>query len=247
MQSSANLYHVHMAVCVMSLYVNFCKVFNGFTVDINESLQSVSDYIKTSMVKDKLKYMDKFIDIVKFHAQAKRLKFWYFFVLNSSFIKIFSSNLPFQIGKYFLGFIHRTYSDIFIVSNRAHHWLHSWNRIGKMFLIPVMNHNWSHLNLQEIETGLSKNVAHMGFYMNASLVWLYLICYFGSEVASHFQSIAVTIYQCDWYLFPLNMQKWLPMTLALAQKPIYICQFGQIHCTREIFKRVCFYDFYDHK
>lgn len=75
MQSAATLCHVHTAVCVMILYVNFCKVFNAFTIDINESLQSVSDNVKTSMGKDKMKFMDTFTDIVKFHGQAKRLKF----------------------------------------------------------------------------------------------------------------------------------------------------------------------------
>lgn len=86
---------------------------------------------------------------------------------------------------------------------------------------------------------ISSDLTHMGIFLGASVVWLYLICYFGDEVASHFRSISDSMYQSDWYLFSLEMKKSMIMVLAAAQKPVYICKFGQIHCTREIFKSVC--------
>lgn len=68
--------------------------------------------------------------------------------------------------------------------------------------------------------------------------WLFVICYFGDEVTIHFDGVGNDVYQCNWYEFPLKMQKCMPMKITLAHKPVYIGSFVQIHCTREIFKRV---------
>lgn len=86
-----------------------------------------------------------------------------------------------------------------------------------------------------------------GYYLNAlkaviiffaAMPWMFLICYFGDEVRIHFSSINESLQSCAWYAFPLEMQKCIPITMQMAQKAVYVGNFGEIHCTREIFKKV---------
>lgn len=44
--------------------------------------------------------------------------------------------------------------------------------------------------------------------------------------------------QHEWYLFPSNVQKMLPLILLYAQQPVNINCFGSIPCNRETFKKV---------
>lgn len=78
-------------------------------------------------------------------------------------------------------------------------------------------------------------------FMLPALGWLYVKCYFGDEVTYHFGAIDESINQCTWYLFPLEMQQFLPMMIILAQKPVYVGEFGKIHCTRTTYKNVSFH------
>lgn len=42
----------------------------------------------------------------------------------------------------------------------------------------------------------------------------------------------------DWYAFPLEMQKIVPLLMIYAQEPVAIECFGSIACVRDVFKRV---------
>lgn len=75
-----------------------------------------------------------------------------------------------------------------------------------------------------------------------ALFWFFLLCDTGEELTSQFQSISYLIYDSPWYDFPLNLQKYYPMMLAIAQKPIYLQGIGN-RCTRKTFKRVYYYFF----
>lgn len=82
------------------------------------------------------------------------------------------------------------------------------------------------------------NILRLFLILAAALVFSYFICFFGDEVTTHFAYVNESIYLCDWYLFPLKMQKSLPPMIILAQKPLYIGNFGPVHCTRDTFKKV---------
>lgn len=47
------------------------------------------------------------------------------------------------------------------------------------------------------------------------------------------------IVQFEWYLFPVAIQRMLPMILNYMQQPIDIRCFGSTACDRETFKDVC--------
>lgn len=44
--------------------------------------------------------------------------------------------------------------------------------------------------------------------------------------------------QLNWYRFPIDAQKMLPIILNIVQKPVMIHCFGSVFCAREIFKDV---------
>lgn len=78
----------------------------------------------------------------------------------------------------------------------------------------------------------------MSIILFPTLGWLYVMCYFGDEVTSSFESVSDATYQCNWYLFSLPIQKHVILMMNMAQQPLYIGNFGSIHCTRDIYARV---------
>lgn len=75
-----------------------------------------------------------------------------------------------------------------------------------------------------------------------ALCFVFVFCFFGEEVTSHFNSVDDALYQCDWIMFPLEWQKNMPIAMILAQRPVYIGNFNAIHCTRETFQKVIYSD-----
>lgn len=72
------------------------------------------------------------------------------------------------------------------------------------------------------------------------MVSLYLYCHFGDQVTQRFEDIGDAVYQIDWYALPLDMQKNLPMVIALTQKRVFVRGFADTRSTREVFKKVTF-------
>lgn len=72
----------------------------------------------------------------------------------------------------------------------------------------------------------------------SAVCWLLLFCLFGNYVTTRFEDESNAVYQLDWYLMPLDMQKNLPMFITSAQKSVYLRGFAGAQCTREVFKQV---------
>lgn len=72
----------------------------------------------------------------------------------------------------------------------------------------------------------------------AALALVFIICELGQSLSNAFDEINVTINQFDWYLFPNEIQRVLPMIIAHAQQPVLVECFGSIACTRDAFKNV---------
>lgn len=53
-----------------------------------------------------------------------------------------------------------------------------------------------------------------------------------------------SLVQFDWYLFPIEVQKVLPICFLSVQEPVEIKCFGSIACTRETFKKVKSFEYY---
>lgn len=58
-QSTASVYHVENAMCVMIFYASFCKYFTTFALDIKKCLQDFSIYFEKPPILDYLKPIRK--------------------------------------------------------------------------------------------------------------------------------------------------------------------------------------------
>lgn len=65
-----------------------------------------------------------------------------------------------------------------------------------------------------------------------------MFCHYGENVTSQFDTINYAIYDCDWYLFPNEVQRILPTVMMSTQKQMVLRGLGNVVCTREAFKRV---------
>lgn len=68
---------------------------------------------------------------------------------------------------------------------------------------------------------------------------LFLACELSQRLGNAFTEIDRMIEQFDWYLFPLNIRRMLPIIIAVAQEPVNLECFGSISCNRAVFQKVC--------
>lgn len=83
------------------------------------------------------------------------------------------------------------------------------------------------------------------FELFVSLGMVFISCELAGRLSNKFEEICSDFEQINWYLFPLEMQKFLPFVLENAQKPVDFECFGSIPCDRETFKRVGWYTIFD--
>lgn len=70
------------------------------------------------------------------------------------------------------------------------------------------------------------------------LVIVFIVSELGQRLNNAFEEIDLTIEQFDWYIFPIEIQRMLPMIIANAQQTVSLECFGSIACAREVFKNV---------
>lgn len=61
---------------------------------------------------------------------------------------------------------------------------------------------------------------------------------FGELVTNRFHQFDEKLCQCDWYLFSLEMKQLYLIFMQNTQQPTLMCGFGNIVCTRDVFKKV---------
>lgn len=76
------------------------------------------------------------------------------------------------------------------------------------------------------------------YALNNAFMSLFITCEVFGRISSKFDDINDIMNQYEWYFFPLNVQKILPIILIYAQQPVNIYCFGSIACNRETFKKV---------
>ncbi|XP_055297011.1 putative odorant receptor 71a [Sitodiplosis mosellana] len=70
-----------------------------------------------------------------------------------------------------------------------------------------------------------------------SFVLVLLYCDFGERVCGEFDAVHNTIEECDWYLFPIEIQKML-LTIMMADQPVVLKGFANVVITRETSKKI---------
>lgn len=76
-----------------------------------------------------------------------------------------------------------------------------------------------------------------------SFIQIFLICELGERLTGQFDEIATEIFRSNWYTFPMDVKKALPLFIKGAQIPVVLNGLGHILCTREAFKNASFFDF----
>lgn len=67
---------------------------------------------------------------------------------------------------------------------------------------------------------------------------LLLICEFGQILTDHFDQVNNAIDDCDWTLFPKEVQKIWPIIIQNSQRIVVLRTFEKSSCSRESFKQV---------
>lgn len=71
------------------------------------------------------------------------------------------------------------------------------------------------------------------------VVWsVFIVCELGERACELFGTVDEVMDEIDWYLYPIEIKRILPIIMIVTQKPIYIELFGSITASRETFKRV---------
>lgn len=70
---------------------------------------------------------------------------------------------------------------------------------------------------------------------------LFVSCELGQRITIAFDGCSNMINQFEWYLFPANVQRMLPIIMNFTQQPIVVKCFGSAACDRETFKYVSFF------
>lgn len=83
----------------------------------------------------------------------------------------------------------------------------------------------------------------MDFFMAGSVsTWAITPIFLGSELGERltgrFFKIDNEIFNGVWYLFPINIQKMIPILINNTQQSIYLRGFGNISSSRQTFKEV---------
>lgn len=71
-----------------------------------------------------------------------------------------------------------------------------------------------------------------------SFTEVFILCETGERLTAQFNKDDTGILQWNWYTFPLDIQKILPIILSDTQNPFIMRGFGGVACTRESFKSV---------
>lgn len=71
------------------------------------------------------------------------------------------------------------------------------------------------------------------------VVWsVFIACELGERACDMFGTVDETMDEIDWYLYPIEIKRMLPIIMIVTQKSVYIQLFGSITASRETFKRV---------
>lgn len=71
-----------------------------------------------------------------------------------------------------------------------------------------------------------------------SFVGFFLLCNFGEQVSKQLDTITDAISECEWYSFPIEVQKMSLTVMTATQKPLIFSGFSNIRLTRDTFKKV---------
>lgn len=76
-----------------------------------------------------------------------------------------------------------------------------------------------------------------------SFLIIFLVCEFGEMISSRFIMFNDCLEQCNWYSFPIEMQRMYIIVTVTTQRHVVLHAFGNAECSREANKKVRFWDY----
>ena len=77
------------------------------------------------------------------------------------------------------------------------------------------------------------------------LIWLilfiFLLCEPGARMTNQLGKFSDELNRSDWYLLPIELQRWYIIFVSDTQNPIKVFSYADIVCERETLKRVICY------
>lgn len=67
---------------------------------------------------------------------------------------------------------------------------------------------------------------------------IFLLCELGERLTIAYDELECEIEQYEWYLFPIEIQRLLPLVVINAQQLVAMQCFGRISSNRDAFKKV---------
>ena len=74
-----------------------------------------------------------------------------------------------------------------------------------------------------------------------SFIMIFFYCELGETVSDQFVEFDDELCQCNWYLYPMEIQKMLLIFMCEAQQLTLFRGYANIECTRDSFKNVSFF------
>lgn len=71
-----------------------------------------------------------------------------------------------------------------------------------------------------------------------ALLWSSFFCRFGNSAADHVSAIADVAYGLNWFEYPVEMQKYVILIVALANERVEFSGFQVITCSMEMLGKV---------
>lgn len=81
-------------------------------------------------------------------------------------------------------------------------------------------------------------ITYNTFCLICSLIWPTLFCLFATNASIRLSSMATVAYDMNWYMYPVDSQKFMTLIIGRSQEPVYFTGFSFIRCTLEIFGKV---------
>ena len=97
---------------------------------------------------------------------------------------------------------------------------------------------FSHSFVKSSSDSVPAEMIRILFLLFWSVGMNFVICEFCEMVTDHFEAFDYELCQCNWYSFPIEIQRILIIVIANTQQPEILQAFGNTPCTREVFKKV---------
>lgn len=75
------------------------------------------------------------------------------------------------------------------------------------------------------------------------VLFLFLFCYFGEMVTTRSLAIADSAWDSLWYLYPMEQQRYLKLTIGFSHIDFHFSGLGLMYCTMASFSGVSYFPF----